>query len=106
MSDEKKEDVVEEEAPTRDPDDAPDMGTAWGRFVSQKDTPGTPSHMVHGLLSEAHPDLQDHLMQDFEKLLGVNDVFNNLMEQIFSTPEGRRQFERELEKRATKGRNE
>ena len=98
MSDEKKETDVAEESVTRDSDDAPDLATAWGRFVSEKDTPGTPSHMVHGLLSETHPNLKTQVFNDFENLMSTVDVVNNLLSKVMSTPEGRRMFDKELEK--------
>ena len=98
MSDEKKiEDVADEHA-TRDPEDAPDLGTAWGRFVNEKDMPGTPSHMVHGLLSETHPSLKAQVFKDFESLMSTVDVVNNLLSQVMSTPEGRKLFQKDLEK--------
>ena len=87
MSDEKK-DTAEEY----------DLNTAYGRFMSDKDTPETPAYFIDGLLSQTDPRLKAQLMEDYKSLFRVADVFGGLMQKIMATPEGRRQFEKELDK--------
>ena len=87
MSDEKK-DTAEEY----------DLNTAYGRFMSDKDTPETPAYFINGLLSQTDPRLKAQLMEDYKSLFRVADVFGGLMQKIMETPGGRRQFEKELDK--------
>ena len=87
MSDEKK-DAPEEY----------DLNTAYGRFMNDKDNPDTPAYFIDGLLSQTDPRLKEQLLEDYQRLFRVADVFGGLMEKIMSTPQGQREFQRELDK--------
>ena len=87
MSDEKK-DAPEEY----------DLNTSYGRFMNDKDNPDTPAYFIDGLLSQTDPRLKEQLLEDYQRLFRVADVFGDLMEKIMSTPQGQREFQRELDK--------
>ena len=90
MSDDTKDKKIDSEAP--------DLNTAFGRFMSNNHDPEQPAYFVEGLLSQTDPRLKNKLMEDYEQLFGVVDVVNDLMKKIMSTPEGQREFAKEVDK--------
>jgi hypothetical protein len=100
LSEDKKN--TEKKLQDENPEVEPDMSTAWGRFMSDKGVPETVPHFLDGLLSQTDPRLKEQLMADYERFFKVSDVFNALMGKIMSTPEGKRQFEKEINKFAAR----
>lgn len=79
-----------------------DLNTAYGRFMSEANNPKSPAYFLEGLLTQTDPRLKSLLMEDYKKILGVADVVNGLMSKIMSTPEGRREFQKEVQKFAAR----
>ena len=93
MSDETKDKKQEETK-----EETLDLNTAYGRFQSEVEDPKSPAYFIEGLLAQTHPNLKKQLHGDFKKMFEVVDVFNGLMKEIMSTPQGRREFNKELTK--------
>lgn len=80
------------------PEQEPDLSTAWGKFISEKQDPDSQAYFMEGLLAQTDPRLKSQLTEDYKRLFKVADVFGGLMNKIMATPEGQRQFEKELDK--------
>ena len=79
-----------------------DLNTAYGRFMSEVNDPESPAYFIEGLLAQTDPRLKAKLTEDHKRIMGVVDVVNGLMAKIMATPEGRREFQKELNKFAEK----
>ncbi len=71
---------------------------AWEEFAAQAGNPDHASYVMHGLLSQTDPRLKEMMIQDYKKLFDAVDIINNMVQEITSTPEGQRQFDREIQK--------
>jgi len=75
-----------------------DLNTAFGRFMNNKQNPESPAYFLDGLLSQTDPRLKNKLLEDYKHLFGVVDIVDDLMKKIMSTPQGQREFAKEVDK--------